>query len=270
MNFDNFSRVNNTEYFNHRNPIYDNERKLYDLIVTEAYNLHGISMTYFVVSYNTQYDKIFGEDNDRRVERKFDFQIYMEELPTETKSFSALGINTTDVVKGFVSIRHFEVASTFSVDGPYDDTGISGIYPSVKPKAGDIVRLSLNELEDVKRETRLYEEIPNVDDTLRNATFNNTYYEIVSVKQQEVQFLQHQHTWDLTLRIYRDKSFILDSANLDSFGDLTEYVNKSDIFDIGKFIETTTDAHTNKEDILYQQKAQECSPKDPFNSWWSD
>jgi hypothetical protein len=72
------------------------------------------------------------------------------------------------------------------------------------------------------------------------------------------------------LRIYRDKSFILDSANLDSFGDLTEYVNKSDIFDIGKFIETTTDANTNKEDILYQQKVQECSPKDPFNSWWSD
>jgi hypothetical protein len=44
---------------------YDNERKLYRKLTTEAYNKFGVCMTYYVVSYDTQYDKIYGEDNDR-------------------------------------------------------------------------------------------------------------------------------------------------------------------------------------------------------------
>lgn len=268
MNFDQFSRTQNTEFFNHYNPLYDNERKLYDLIVTEVYNLHGISLTYYAVTYNTNYDRIFGEDNDRRVERKFDFMAYME-LPQDQKAYSIFGITSTDIVKANVSMRHFEVASTFSLDGPYDDTGISGIYPSISPRAGDFVRLSLNELEDSNRQTRMYEETPNVNDTFRNEKFNNYYYEIISVRKQEVQFLQHQHTWELTMRVYKDKSILLDETNMSKFGDLTEYTNKSDLFDIGKFITSANQEYTNLNDIRYIPKPTECAPKDPFNDWWS-
>lgn len=270
MNFDHFSRINPTNHFNHFNSTYDNERKLYDLLLTEAYNKHGLSMTYFAITYDTSYDRIFGEDNDRRIMRKFDFQIYMEELPSETKNFSAFGINTTDVIKGFVSKSHFAVASTYDENGPYDDIGTSGTMPSIKPRAGDIVRLSLNELEDPYRQTRLYEENPAVDDFLRSATMNNTYFEIISVKEQEVQFMQHQHTWDITMRVYRDKSLSLESSASSSFGDLTQYVDKTDIFDIGKYITEAVEPYTNKNDILYKQAQTECPPKDPHNDWWSD
>lgn len=268
MNFDHFSRTQNTEFFNHINPLYDNERKLYDLIVTEQYNLHGMALTYFVVSYNTQYDRIFGEDNDRRVERKFDFMAYMD-LPTDQKSYSVLGITSTDIIRAHVSMSHFNVASSFDLDGAYDDTGISGIYPSIQPRAGDFIRLSLNELEDPLRQTRLYEENPEVNDQLRSQQFNNYYYEIISVRKQEVQFLQHQHTWELVMRVYKDKSILLNPDNVSKFGDLSEYTNKSDIFDIGKFITSAETPYTNLNDIRYVPGLTECAPKDPFNDWWN-
>jgi len=266
-NFSNFTRTQNTQFFNHLNPLYDNERKLYDLLVTEAYNCHGITMTYNVLSYNTKKDRIFGEDNNRSVLRAFDFQAYVE-LPRDVRSFSIMGITWNDIFHLYVSKKHFAVASKYSNGIKSEDSYI--------PHVGDLVRISYNELKDPTKSTRLDTDTPSPNDLLRSSEYNNTYYEIIMVKQQTEQFLQQSHTWDLNVRVYRDKSIPLsgtigDGSNTSAtFGDLWKYTNQSDLFDIGKFINKTDEPISNKENIEYNKNPNECDPNDPFNNWWSD
>jgi hypothetical protein len=223
-------------------------------------------MTYNVLSYDVDKDRIFGEDNDRHIQRAFDFMAYLE-LPRDIRNFSTMGMGWNDIFHIYVSKRHFAKASRFK----------SGYMTeaSYVPHLGDILRLSYNELKDPTRTTRLDTDTPNPNDVLRSAAFNNTYYEIIMVKQQTEQFLQGQHSWDLIVRTHRDKGIPIDNATGDGsntqemFGDMWKYTNKSDMFDIGKFINTATEAHTNKEDVNYDG-SKECPPNDPFNNWWSD
>lgn len=105
-NFSGFKRVQNTGFFNHLNPLYNNERKLYDLLITEAYNFHGITMSYYILSYDIDKDRIFGEDNDRVILRSFDVQAYAE-LPNDKKSFSIMGMMNQDIFHLFISMKHF-------------------------------------------------------------------------------------------------------------------------------------------------------------------
>lgn len=265
-NFSGFNRTQNTGFFNHFNPLYDNERKLYDLLITEAFNFHGLSLTYSVVSYDVDKDRILGEDNTRQILRAFDFMAYLE-LPRDIRNFSTMGMGWNDIFHIHASKRHFAKASKFRNGVMTEESYI--------PRAGDIIRLSYNELKDPTRTTRLDTDTPNPNDFLREAAFNNTYYEITMVKQQTEQFLQGQHSWDMIVRTHRDKSIPISGTSGDGsntepeFGDMWKYTNKSDMFDIGKFINTTTDAHTNKADIEYDG-SKECPPKDPFNNWWSD
>lgn len=265
-NFSGFSRTQNTGFFNHLNPLYNNERKLYDLLLTEAYNFHGITMTYYILSYDIDKDRLFGEDNNRTIVRSFDTQAYAE-LPNDKKNFSTMGIMNQDIFHLYISMRHFAVASKYFNGVPSEE--------SYTPRAGDIIRMSLNEINDPTRMTRLNSDFPDPTDLLRTGTMNNNYYEIIMVKKQEEQFLQHQHSWDLIVRAHRDKSIPLSGTSADGavtetlFGDLWKYTNKNDLFDIGKFINETTDANTNKKDIEFDIP-DNCPPRDPFNDWWND
>lgn len=221
------SKVPSDTYFNHFNSNYNNERFLYDLMITEAYNKHGVCCSYYIVSYNTNYDRIFGEDNNRRVERKFSVMTYFD-LPYETKTFTNQGIGWSDIFHVFVSMKHFQTASTL-------DTSGTPMYPTYIPRVGDIL---LTE-------------------------YNNVFYEIISVKNQVEQFLQHQHAWDLVVKVIRDTSLSFNPSTSATTQDLSEYMNKSDLFDIGSFI------NENKGPVKYNPTSTECGVKDPFNDWWS-
>ena len=221
------SKVPSNTYFNHFNSNYNNERFLYDLMITEAYNKHGVCCSYYIVSYNTNHDRIFGEDNNRRVERKFSVMTYFD-LPYETKTFTNQGIGWSDIFHVFVSMKHFQTASTL------DTSGVP-TYPTYIPRVGDIL---LTE-------------------------YNNVFYEIISVKNQVEQFLQHQHAWDLVVKVIRDTSLSFNPSTSATTQDLSEYMNKSDLFDIGSFI------NENKGPVKYNLTSTECGVKDPFNDWWS-
>ena len=221
------SKVPSNTYFNHFNSNYNNERFLYDLMITEAYNKHGVCCSYYIVSYNTSYDRIFGEDNNRRVERKFSVMTYFD-LPYETKTFINQGIGWSDIFHVFVSMKHFQTASTL------DTSGVPA-YPTYIPRVGDIL---LTE-------------------------YNNVFYEIISVKNQVEQFLQHQHAWDLVVKVIRDTSLSFNPSTSATTQDLSEYMNKSDLFDVGSFI------NENKGPVKYNPTSTECGVKDPFNDWWS-
>jgi hypothetical protein len=125
-NFDDFSRVRNS-YFNTETSAYDLESQLYDVLLNEAFNKHGVEMYYYIVSYNTEFNRTWGEDNNRSIARKFRFMSYYE-LPREDESFSQFGIEDLDVFKIFISKRHFMCASKYTEEEEYT------------PKIGDIVR----------------------------------------------------------------------------------------------------------------------------------
>ena len=169
---------------------------MYDLLITEAYNLHGVAMSYFVLSYDVDKDRIFGEDNTRVVQRTFDFQAYFE-LPRDQRSFSVMGMTWNDIFYIYVSKRHFSAASKYRNGVPSESEYI--------PHVGDLVRLSYNELKDPEKNIRLNSDYPEPNDLMRESAFNTTYYEIVMVKQQTEEFLQKSHSWDLIVRVYRDE-----------------------------------------------------------------
>ena len=232
MSYDQYKQIPDNKNFNFLNPNYNNDSLLNELLLNEMYSQHGVCMDYYMISYNTNYDRVFGEDNDRRLIRKFPFMCYME-LPKETKSFSTMGIGWTDVFHIFISKRHFELASTMDSDkNRY-------VYSSYEPHEGDIL----------------------------NTNYNNVYYEIISVKSEEEQFLQRKHSWDLIVRVIRDKSFSYSPDTSGTMEDLSKYNNKEDLFDIGKFIKETTQPNTNVSDIEYTPAPTECEPNDPFNDW---
>lgn len=224
--FDAFSRIPSNQFFNHLNPNYNNERILYDLVLTEGYNKHGVCCSYIVLSYNTSYDKIFQEDNNRRIERRFDCMGYFD-LPYETRTFSN-SIGWSDVFHIYVSKRHLSAASKI------DYVTKLSTYDSYNPKVGDILETA----------------------------YNGVFYEIISVKAQEEQFLQQTHSWDFVVRVIRDKSFQFNPATSGTIQDLSQYMGQEDVFDIGGFIEN------NKGEVLFNSPSTECSPKDPFNDWW--
>ena len=59
---------------------YDGDRDLLDHLNSEFVNLSGMVGEYYVTSYDKKYDSIFGEDNDRRYVRKFDFMFFTDEM----------------------------------------------------------------------------------------------------------------------------------------------------------------------------------------------
>lgn len=225
-NFDHFSRVN-AQYFKHFTSAYDADRKLYDLLLAEGYNLHGVCCNFFPISVNTDYDRIFGEDNNRSVIRMFEFMAYFD-LPKEAKQFSTMGQLWLDKFHIYISKRHFDSASRFGPQKqPFYYT--SGYLP----KIGDMLE----------------------------SKYNNVYYEVMSVKEQEHQFLQHQHSWDLTVRVFVDKHISVSPSVSGDVGSLIEYTDQSDLFDIAGFVDKV------KPVVVFSTSAEFCSPKDPFNDW---
>lgn len=220
------------EYFNIQ-PKYEADKLLYDSIITEAYNKFGVPMVYYCVDYNVNYDKIWGEDMDRLIERKFHFMAYFE-LQEETELFSRMGIDGIDNFHIHVSKKHFEVASTYSIVSyniTGDTVGVSA-YPSYTPKRGDIIK----------------------------SIYNNRWLEIVNVQAEQVQFLQHKHSWDLIVKIRRDEHMNVSPAlSGDGINDVTNIV--PDVYDISATIDK------EKKEILYVPVVGELGSQDPFNQW---
>jgi len=206
---------------------YNNERELYDLMVTEAYNKHGICMDYYVTSYDKQYDKIWGEDNNRSYTRRFQIMAFYN-LPREEKLWSKFGIEGMDSFSMYISKRHFWEASQF------DDiqTNPRANQPYI-PKAGDFIY----------------------------AKYNKYAYEVVEVKDEiMMNHLSKQHVWELMVRPMKDEKIATTPATSASpIADITN--KKTDKFDV------TSTINDKKDAVNYQPKPTECNSKDPFANW---
>jgi len=208
---------------------YNNERELYDLFLTEVYNKHGVCLIYYVTTYNTAGNKIFGEDNNRSFVRKFEFMgFYM--LPREEKLWNKFGIAGMDQFSIYVAKRHYRTAST------YDYEGISaGSYSSYIPQIGDIIM----------------------------ADYDKYIYEIVEVKEEVGMYLlSKQHVWELIVKPFRDEKISVPASISATMPEMLKYANlKTDIYNTSAAVDTA------KVPVNYVPKRCELPNANPFGNW---
>jgi hypothetical protein len=89
--YDDYSSLPDLNYFVKTESRYNNEKELYDVLMMESYNDYGVSAVYYKTTYDTNYDKIFGEDRNRMITNRYDIMVYYE-LPRELEMWSKFGI----------------------------------------------------------------------------------------------------------------------------------------------------------------------------------
>lgn len=229
MAYDDWSPLPN-DFFVKCTSAYDCERELYDVLEMEGYNHRAVPMRYYVTSISA--DTLYGEDNARTITRAFDYNAYYE-LPSEEKMYSSIGTIVIDNFPIYINMLHFGVASQ------YNSFGVSASYPSYEPKIGDFVY----------------------------ARYNDKFYSINMVKQEDEIFLQGKHTWTLHLVEFRNNGYLMGSELLSANDYITTSasgVNVADIYGLNDVIDS------EKKEFLYEPEITECSPNDPGNDWWAD
>ena len=189
-NFDDFMRCKRHNYFNFNSPEYDKEKQLISVIINEVYNKYGVCMEYYVVSYDTKYDNIFGEDNDRRFITHFEVNGYFN-LPKEDKIWTKFGIEGTDEIIVWISKRHFVGASMTKNGETYD-----------RPQIGDVIKTD----------------------------YSNYFYEITEVAEDTGQYFQSQsHVWELHIRPMKNEFIDTTSVQNTSLSDVLDVDDIFDI-----------------------------------------
>ncbi len=218
MSYTDFPKTKN-DYFNFDTD-YTADKRLYKLLLTEAYNKHGNCLTYYVSTYDTTYDQIYGEDVNRHYTRYFSIMGYYQ-LPVEDEMWTQYGIEGMDNFKVFVSKRHFETASR--------DNNTADSYI---PKVGDILK----------------------------ASYNGIIYEIIDVGEEEEMFLREKHTWEFTVRPFRDNNVSLSGDTVDTI--LSAYTDQAtDMFDVSAVVAE------EKDEFLYNAPSTEESIDDIWGEW---
>ena len=226
------------EWFHfHQNASYNNDRCLYQTLLSEGNNIYGTPMMYYVVSYDTTYDPLFGEDDDRRVARKFPIKAVYQ-LPKELEKYAEVGIEGLDMFPMYVSKKHFVEASRYDTSGvtlyPHVSGDATMMYESYTPKAGDIIR----------------------------AEYTNLYYEILDIGEEEEVFLQEKHSWIFTVRRFRDEHLTLSGTTSAALSGIGELLGKDDIMDHNDYISAA------EPDVTYDPSdTEEDSNQDDLDGW---
>jgi len=217
-----------SQYLSKSLSAYNNERKVYSRMTSEAINKYGVQMEYYVTSWNVERDKIWGEDEDRKFARKFKFMGYYS-LPREDKLWSKFGIDGMDTFSIFVSKLHLSGAST------YDFSGTSAMYDSHIPIIGDVVK----------------------------SVYNNYLYQITEVKEEVGMFLlSKQHVWEFIVKPYFDEHISLSADTSATMIEMSAFTDRqTDIFNV------TSAVDAKKPPILYVPKATELNAQDPWEGY---
>ena len=214
MSINNPNKINN-KYFKHSGACYDGENSLYNSLLNETYSKFGVKCQYYIIDYDTQYDELFGEDENRSAIRSFPVMIYFI-VPPELEMFSQFGIEGVDNFEMYVAISHFECASKLIYTG---DTRSGEQYSSYKPSAGDIIKSNYN------------------------SGGKGFFYEILEVKDSEEQFLCRQHTYTFIVRKYQVNHISLSADTSATMPELQE-LDVPDILEINDVIDTENEDNT--------------------------
>ena len=231
-------------WINKSQTVYNNERSLFDIMGTEFINFHGVAMTYYITTFDLDYDAIWGIDSDRKFIRCFDIMAKFE-LPSEEDIYTKFSIEGIDTFKLFLTKRHFAAASrqvgTIPSSVTFESTGGGRVCPpfdEYEPKIGDYIK----------------------------SKYNKLFYEITYITDTDEMFLQGKHSWTLTVKVFKDEhikiSDTISEETSAAMSDLDIYTNKdTDLFDM------TDNINNKKDDILYNPQSNE-KPKDSAWGEW--
>jgi len=192
--------VRPTGLMNQYNQAYDSNRDLIAIMMTEQYNHAGVKSEFYITTFDTSYDERFGDDDDRRIIRKFELMVWFQ-LPKEDKTWSMFGIEGLDNFTMYCSKLHFDEASTC------DATGNPQTHEMHVPQIGDIIKVA----------------------------FNNFIYEIVDVKEEDLMSYQSKrYAWSFTVKPFvNEKQGVEDLPEDD---EVRRAVEANDIFDVADVV----------------------------------
>ena len=214
---------------------YNNDRKLLDHLNAEFVNLNGMVGEYYITTYDKDYDRIWGEDNDRRYVRKFDFMFFSDEMYEPDYSNNMFGLWADDSVTLDVAKTGFLDASTYV-------------------SAGDVPYIDI-ENGFTKEDKRFEPYAPKVGDYIKVKSVG-LFYEVNSIKNRSTS-LQGSSFWQLTLvPMKEENSNVVDDRNgeADKMREIAQVGKQRkedlDLFDMSQVIE---DEHN---DIAFTPKEQ--------------
>ena len=185
------------------NDCYGAEVALMASLNSEAYNKFGFSVTYFVKEHDTKFDPLLGEDQLENISRRFELQVYAENIPQLQKQYAIQGMIYTELVEVQCTIQHFAEASQYDWK-----TENPTAYESIVPKIGDLMYFK----------------------------FNDLYYEVLNVKEfaEGTTFLGTPITYKFNLRVWRNSHENVDelSNNDDNMEHLRSYVELGETFNV--------------------------------------
>lgn len=114
-------------FFNTNSSCYDSEKKLVDQLTSESMDIAGEFCDWYKIDYSLYNERIFGEDNDRRVRKIFKVKLYFD-LPSDDRAYNRFGIEGLDV---------FQVRIGFLAWNSYVKRADEEGY---KPHIGDVFR----------------------------------------------------------------------------------------------------------------------------------
>ena len=206
--------------------IYKLERDLFRSMSRELTTQKGVQCQYYVTTLDTDSNRgmVTTEDLDRKIERKFTVQTYFALPQEDFYTFAPVGMEFINDFRIQIEFEHFAAVSQ------YNSTMTSAVYESIVPKAGDLIF----------------------------SQFNKTFYEIVSVKQNDGQFLKYQSIWSLYVREMKDEKMDT-SGNIEPGDIINRFNNVPDIFNISAAVEEIF-----REDVAFDPP--EDDPAPPPNS----
>jgi len=141
MNYSAVSDYSKCSNFNMCSSRYDNERELVAVVNMEIWNSFGSEIIFYKTTYDSNYDKIFGEDGNRFVVAEWNVMSYFT-LPKENKVWDKFGIEGINDFSIYISKRHFECKTNYI------------------PRVGDLILTKYNnklyEINEVKEEAPLF------------------------------------------------------------------------------------------------------------------
>ena len=212
----------------------DNERFLYNSLLTDSYNKFAPIWQYYPTTYDLVTDRVFKEDSNRKVIRCFSASGMIEDIPAEHRSYKLEGLVGNDIVRAWFSQAHFTEASTYSGLSP-------NIYPSWAPAVGDYLYL----------------------------TSNGLFYEVINVNDAIELFMNRSHNWELVMRVYRDNKLTVSAGSPTLVNDVILQVctsAASATTQFSDYLEINEDLNDLIKPIEYDEQSGE-QPVNPFGGW---
>jgi hypothetical protein len=208
------------------NDCYKAEAALLSELSSEAYNMFGFEVQYYLKDINTKKDRLYGEDPLANVERRFLLKMYTDSIPSMQKQYELQGMIYSEIITCQCTVQHFYEASQLS----YPD--MKNIYEAEVPKIGDIVYIE----------------------------YSDTYYEVINVKEfaEQSTFLSTPITYTFKLRVWHNNHEDVDNLNVnnDPMDEFRKYAELAETFKLDTSTSTTnkTSEVTSESDMLSTNK----------------